>query len=254
MNFSYNFLLFKEIFFPRHCGVCHGEIQVGCLCEACRQSFLLEKKLFWGSDATSWQVQRNWELEPTAQELLYEGLLLYRYEGHLKELLHAIKFENKAELLPFLQEETSWALRQGGPQMQAWLNSFDVITCIPTSQDRLRRRGFDVPSELFRVLGKIVEPGKWGIPLLKRVKQTAPLYQLGPEARKTELAGCFRLNPTFLKTISNKRRDFTEGPSILLCDDIVTTYGTVLEAARTLLEAGAQRVSLLAFSAAKYNW
>lgn len=254
MNLAYSFLLFKEIFFPRHCYVCHREIQVGCFCEACRQSFRLQKKLFWGSSAASWKLQRHWELEPTAQELLFDGLLLYRYEGALKELLHSLKFEDRAELLPLLREEVYLALLQGGPELQHWLAGFDIIACIPTSEDRLRRRGFDVPSEIFNCLGNIAPRANFKRSPLQRVKRTAPLYQLVPEERKAELAGCFRINPGFIKEMKWKGREAQAGPSILLCDDIVTTYGTMLEAAKTLLEAGAGRVSVLSFTAAKNNW
>lgn len=253
MGLAYNFRLFTEIFFPRQCIVCHREIQRGCFCKACREGFLLERQLYWGSNAATWQEQRHWELEPQATELLYDGYLLYRYDAELKQLLNSLKFENKAQLLPLLREETYLGLLQGGKALRQWLNSFDLITCIPTSPERRQRRGFDVPWELFGCLRELDLQSSYGQELLTRVRSTAPLYQLGAEQRKAELAGCFRLNSKALsKYIQGRGLD--KGPSILLCDDIVTTYGTMLEAARFLLDAGAGKVSVLAFSAAKNNW
>lgn len=253
MELAYSFRLFTEIFFPRQCIVCHREIQRGCFCEDCRQGFLLERQLFWGSNALTWQEQRYWELEHKANELLYDGCLLYRYDAELKQLLHSLKFENRAQLLPLLREETYLGLLQGGKALQQWLKGFDIITCIPTSPERRQRRGFDVPWELFSCLKSLGLDRTYGQELLTRVRSTAPLYQLGAEQRRAELAGCFRLNSKALSKYTHGR-GLKQGPSILLCDDIVTTYGTMLEAARFLLDAGAGRVSVLAFSAAKNNW
>lgn len=80
--------------------------------------------------------------------------------------------------------------------------------------------------------------------LLERVRHTQPLYELKPEERKQELAGCFALLP----------HTKVRGKHVLLCDDIYTTGSTFAEAAQVLLDAGAARVSALALCAAQANW
>ena len=251
LAFAYHLQLFKEIFFPRTCSICSRKIQEGCFCYACRDEYLLQKKLYWGNTAVDWQEKKHWCMELTEKELLYDARLLYRYDGKLKKTLHSIKFEDRAELLPLLREEAGFALAQDAAELSQWLGSFDIISFIPTSRERLLRRGFDVPTELFAGLGQGQLKRKLQPDLLLRKRSTAPLYKLSPEERKTELTGCFKINSEVLKKLAVESR---RAPAVLLCDDIVTTYGTVLEAAKTLLEAGAGRVSLLAFTAAKNNW
>ena len=80
--------------------------------------------------------------------------------------------------------------------------------------------------------------------LRERVRHTEPLYELKPEERKQELAGCFAMLP----------HAKVSGKHVLLCDDIYTTGSTFAEAAQVLLDAGAARVSALALCAAQANW
>ena len=123
-----------------------------------------------------------------------------------------------------------------------WLQQFDLITCIPTAPERRKQRGFDVPQELFAGL---LEGRSVGMEvLLERVRHTEPLYELNPEERKQELAGCFALLP----------HARVRGKHVLLCDDIYTTGSTFAEAAQVLLDAGAARVSALTLCAAQANW
>ena len=79
---------------------------------------------------------------------------------------------------------------------------------------------------------------------LERVRHTEPLYELKPEERKQELAGCIAMLP----------HARVSGKHVLLCDDIYTTGSTFAEAAQVLLDAGAARVSALALCAAQANW
>ena len=172
-------------------------------------------------------------------DVLYSVLLLYKYEGVFKDALHKIKFEGEAGWLPLLREEAELALPAA---KMRWLQQFDLITCVPTAPERRRQRGFDVPQELFAGL---LEGRSVGMEvLLERVRHTQPLYELKPEERKQELAGCFALLP------HAKLR----GKHVLLCDDIYTTGSTFAEAAQVLLDAGAARVSALALCAAQANW
>ena len=156
-----------------------------------------------------------------------------------KDALHKIKFEGEAGWLPLLREEAELALPTA---KMRWLQQFDLITCVPTAPERRRQRGFDVPQELFAGL---LEGRSVGMEvLLERVRHTEPLYELKPEERKQELAGCFALLP----------HAKVRGKHVLLCDDIYTTGSTFAEAAQVLLDAGAARVSALALCAAQANW
>lgn len=215
-NFNYKLRLFKEIFYPRRCSVCSCKIDEGLFCGRCRNSFVLKKEIY-------------------DKEYLKEVILLYKYKNQLQEVIHKIKFQNDEGLLNFLEEEAKILM----PVNRAFfLREYDIICSIPTSAERLKRRGFDVPAEIFAFL----HDGKWQGDLLARNRQTLPLFDLEPLLRQEELQGCFSVQQN------------VKGKSILLCDDIFTTGSTMQEAARTLLRAGALSVSALAFSASKDNW
>lgn len=215
-SLSYKLTLLKEIFYPRRCRVCSSKIEEGIFCSRCRSSFVLRK-------------------EVREKEYLQKVILLYRYKGQLQEAIQQIKFQNDKGLLPFLAEEAEIMLPVN---MDFFFREYDLICSIPTSAERLQRRGFDVPAEIFAFL----HSEKWQADLLCRNRKTLPLFDLEPLLRKEELQGCFSVQ----KNVQDKK--------ILLCDDIFTTGSTMQEAARTLLEAGACSVSALAFSASKDNW
>ena len=268
MSIAYQLRLFKEIFFPRHCTVCNAVIDTGLVCSSCRNNFLLQKSVVYGADRRSWAtaVRRGQPLEK--EDVLDRVFLLYRYESAFKDSLHALKFSGAGELLPLLQEEAELALRDGesnrslkaqrlpvehGDAFVCWSDvnaaltlinkHYDLITCIPTSVERCRQRGFDVPSRIFASLAECSR-ACYTDKLLVRKKATQPLFSLDAEKRKEELAGCFALYP----------QASVKGRRVLLCDDIFTTGSTMREAAQLLLQAGAKSVGALAFCASKDNW
>ena len=229
--------LLKELVFPRRCAVCGDGIEAGYVCEKCRKNYLLQKQL----PCAAREEFLAGQAEPLATDVLQSIFLLYKYDGVYMQALHEVKFNGNGSLLPFLREEAEAALP--GAKLR-WLQQFDVVTCVPTSPERLQKRGFDVPQEIFGALLDQRSNCVYSDAVLERVRSTAPLFELKPEQRRQELAGCFALRKHF--SVRGKR--------ILLCDDIFTTGSTLTEAARVLLQAEARSVSALAFCAARENW
>lgn len=108
---------------------------------------------------------------------------------------------------------------------------YDLITWVPLSRKRLRRRGYDQA----RLLAEAVatELDTMAVGTLKKIRNTAAQSQTGSaEKRRANISGAYRvMNPAL---VADKR--------ILLIDDIVTTGSTLSECARTLGLAGAERV------------
>lgn len=239
MDLGYNMRLFKEIFFPRKCGICGAGIDTGLVCDSCRRNFLLQKVKVYGADRDSWQ-----RLSAIGQPLVAEDYFdrveyLYRYDGIYKEALHNLKFEQEKQLLPLLKEEAELSLQDSFSKL---LRHYDYVTCIPTSEERRVSRGFDVPWEIFACLKQ--SKAEYTDKLLQRVKSTAPLYTMDVIERQVEIAGCFKVLDKEL--VKDKR--------ILLCDDIYTTGTTMMEAAEVLFKAGAKTVGALTLCASKDNW
>lgn len=225
--------LLKEIVYPRKCAVCKQQIDEGVFCNACRNSYMIRKRVAFSPEA---KIIPGLPYAPG--DVLSGAVFLFRYDGVIKDILHKIKFEDRAEFLIALKEETDIALPEN---LDLWLDGFDLITSVPTSKERLARRGFDVPEEIF---ANIVTSKKYKPNLIARVRNTLPLFELAPDARRAELQGCFVL----------KQGVSVKGLRILLCDDIYTSGSTLAEIAACLMHAGAKSVHALAFSAARENW
>ena len=107
----------------------------------------------------------------------------------------------------------------------------DLITWVPLSDKRLRKRGYDQAGLLADAIASRTD-----IPcarLLVKQKDTPPQSGIkSPEKRKTNVSGAYR--PT--------DPDLVKGKTVLLVDDIATTGATISECARVLKAAGAKRV------------
>ncbi len=215
-NVGYQCRLLGEVIYLRRCAVCQTEIDTGYFCEACRTNFALHKTV-------------------EGFDNLDTVLMLYKYHQNLQEAIHNVKFAGEKSLLPLLKEEAQLAVVN---DLEKLLTDCDIITCVPTSPERKAERGFDVPTEIFAFF----DSERWQPNLLKRVRNTLPLFDLEPSLRKQEVAGCFEVEQSIL------------GKSVLICDDIFTTGSTLSEAALALRKAGAKSVTALAFTASKDNW
>lgn len=232
-----NLKLLREIIYPRKCAVCRQVIDDGCFCKACRKEYILLKQQRFEQAEESYLYA---DMQLVSEDVLRELLLLYKYDGALRESLRKLKFSGSYELLYPLREELEQVLP---PRFSQWLAGFDYAACIPTSFERLEQRGFDIPQELFAPYLKLCK-GLYAPDLLLRCRKTAPLFNLQKDERRQELLGCFAVNEKYS----------VDGRTILLCDDIYTTGSTFAEAAAALKRAGAAEVKALAFTAAKENW
>lgn len=230
------FNLARELLAPRLCYACKQPIEEGCLCPVCRRGYLLGL----AGRYQPRQDEYSAALAPYCLEddHLDQWLCLLRYEGVVQELLGKLKFQREERLLQLLQEEAQLALP---PRERAvLLAAYDDVACIPTSPERLRQRGFDVPQEVFAFLGG---SGKLRRGLLLRQRPTPPLFNLGPVERRQAVAGCFSLDPAYRGRLAGRR--------ILLCDDIFTTGSTLGAAAALLRRQGAAYVGALTLAAPK---
>jgi len=116
---------------------------------------------------------------------------------------------------------------------------YDLLTYIPISRLRRRKRGYDQTLLLARAAG--AELGMSPVCTLRKKNLVKPQSRtIGPEERKRNIRGAFRV----------PEPELAAGKRILLIDDVLTTGATVSEAARVLLEAGAKSVDVAALAAA----
>ena len=118
-------------------------------------------------------------------------------------------------------------------------SDYDLMTYVPISRLRKRRRGYDQTLLLAEAAGKAL--GLTPVCTLKKRSRVKPQSRtLGPEERQRNIRGAFSIiNPEILR-----------GKRVLLIDDVLTTGATVSEASRVLLEAGAKSVDVATLAAA----
>ena len=188
------------------------------------------RRLLFDSDALLCRdCRRRWvEQNPAGfrREIAHTKCVLapLAYEGQIRESLHRYKFggvtayaRTYAEILGKCIDENQI--------------SCDIITWVPLSRKRLRRRGYDqarlIAEELARVLQTECRP------LLRKTVHTKPQSRTGDAAkRKANAAGVYCC--PYAEAVRGKR--------ILLVDDIVTTGATLSECARVLKAAGAAEI------------
>ena len=144
------------------------------------------------------------------------------YTGTVRESLHRYKFHATTAYAGIYGELMSACVRRNGAEA-------DLITCVPLSRRRLRKRGYDQAELLAREVAR-----RLGLPcvrLLRKTKNNRAQSGTGSvEERRRNVEGVYQAVSSL------------NGESVLLIDDIVTTGATIASAARSLRESGAQRI------------
>lgn len=153
------------------------------------------------------------------------------HNGLLRDMIHAIKYENATPLAYPLGARLAHHIQQ-----QDW--SIDALVPVPLHDARRRKRGYNQAELLAQVaaeqLGITMMPHA-----LSRVHFNRPQVGLSAKERQANVAEAFVANPTAIK-----------GQRILLVDDVLTTGATLQACASALLTGGASAVYGVTLTAA----
>ena len=196
--------------------MCHAALDrpsAGCLCPACLLLLVPNATLPWVSaDITN-------------------ALAAGRYEGTLRDVIHAFKYEGRRSLAAPLGA----LMRDAG---RAVLDDADCVVPVPLHPWRRMRRGFNQARDLARQLDRPVVDALW------RIRATPPQMSLDAHARRTNLRGAFVLRRAGLYAPPLRDR------VVVLIDDVRTTGSTLSACAKVLVDAGAREVRALTIAAA----
>ena len=150
------------------------------------------------------------------------GVSSGRYEGALRDVIHAFKYEGRRSLadpLGRLMRDTGRAL----------VDDCDYVVPVPLHPWRRLRRGFNQARDLAARLDRPVVDALW------RVRATPSQMTLSADARRTNVRNAFTASP-FAKI---------DDRVVVLVDDVRTTGATLDACAQALADAGAREVRAL---------
>ncbi len=147
------------------------------------------------------------------------------YEGKVRDAIIRFKF----------QDQPGYATEFGRILAKCIQNEFagqyDLITWIPVSGERLKKRGYD--QAMLLAMAAALELGDVAVETLRKTADNPAQSSLtDAAARKTNVQGAYTV----------PEPELIEGKRVLLIDDIITTGSTLDEASRTLLASGASEV------------
>jgi len=157
-----------------------------------------------------------------------EGTAVGRYEGALRDIVHAFKYEGRRSLARPLGR----LMRDAGAPL---LSGADCVVAVPLHPWRRLRRGFNQTLDLAKELDRPIVHALW------RVHATPPQMGLPARARRTNVRGAFILSP-FAPALDDR--------IMVLVDDVRTTGATLDACARVLKRAGAKEVRALTLALA----
>ncbi len=200
-------------------------------CAGCRQRLL--HPLDGAVCAECWTALR---LSPPLLDQLRGGdgvdwsCAVDRYDGRMKEIIHALKYERRRSIAPPLGE----LMRVAGTRL---LKDADAVVPVPLHPRREYQRGFNQADDLARQLVVPVAP------LLKRIVFTQTQIELPKEQREANVKNAFGLRPSAFGLIPDSR--FLIPEVVVLVDDVSTTGATLDACARVLKRAGVKEVRAL---------
>lgn len=145
-----------------------------------------------------------------------------RYDGSLRHIIHAFKYERRRALARPLGH----LMREAGREV---LDGADALVPVPLSWRRSLVRGFNQADDLARHLKLPV----W--PLLRRTRHGPPQAGLPAAARHANVRGAYAI-------ASWRSLRAIEGRVLVLVDDVMTTGATLDACAEPLVAAGAGAV------------
>lgn len=200
-----------DLFFPPRCPFCRRLLKdyEPFVCRCC------QNELPWTMGEA--QVQHFRHIESCYSPLFYDG--------DVRSSILRFKFSGLFGYAPAYAALMAHLIQEKGA-------SFDVVSWVPISAMRLKKRTYDQAELLAREIA-----GLCGAPceamLIKTADNPAQSSLHSSEERRKNVSGLYR--PSDLQMI--------KGRQILLVDDVVTTGATLNECARVLKRAGASGIS-----------
>lgn len=161
----------------------------------------------------------------TTGEFFEECFSPFYYEGLVRESILRYKFQDREIYAQVYGKYLADCVRQH------FSGKYDLISWVPLSKRRRRKRGYDQAQVLAEAMSR--ELGETPVRVLRK-KRDIPAQSgiKGAEKRRANVLGVYE----------TQNEELVYGKTVLLVDDVVTTGATLSECARTLRMSGAAKV------------
>lgn len=228
----------KDILYPPTCAACRRRLPEddsdALICRECRLAIKKNLPPFCfrcGRHLDIKKAVKNLCAGCVKQQLHFDRALSpCKYEGVMKELIHAFKYRNK----DYLGEHLSALMVEFIQEYGFDMNPIDLIIPIPLYRSKMREREFNQAQVLSDCVARAFNKDTLSDSLIRH-RATRPQSELQGDARMQNIQGCFSL--TRAHSVAEK--------NVLLIDDVLTTGATASEAASVLKKAGAHTVFVM---------
>ncbi len=235
--------LIDDIFFPKNpvCSICKRVLFISedAVCERCFERLMHIKegvciKCMKNTMDNNIPICTECNLE---QYNFSSGSASFIYNEYSEKLIWDFKYENNRYAAQYAARLMCDDLIK-----KEWLKDIDLITCVPSSNDKTTERGYNqsevISQEISRILAIELENR------LLRVKDGLE-DQIGKnyKQRFINVKDKYEYNSDFV--IKNK--------TLLIIDDVFTSGATLSECTKRLLEAGATKTYFAVFASAIHN-
>lgn len=154
---------------------------------------------------------------------------MLKYEGLVRDKIINYKFNEHSYLYKAFTR-----LIINNKKICRFLGNYDIIIPVPLSNKKLANRGYNQAELIANEIGESFKISLSRNNLVK-VKETLTQSTLKGKERKENVKNAFEV----------KHKEEFAGKNVILFDDIYTTGSTVLECARLIKNAGANKIGVI---------
>lgn len=229
----------KDLFFPSgiKCIFCDDEIKKEnryCVCGNCSPAFNVQYCLNCGKAIANQAIYCD-DCMNGKRYAFTQARAPFVYDGKVRGVVKRLKYGGGKFLAPYMAEYMADSFFTAG-----W--KVDVVTFVPMNVKRKKARGYNQAELLAKHVSEII-----GVPcneLLKHESDTKNLAGMTRAERAEAIKGA-------VQPSDDARAILTEGKTILLIDDVMTTSATADECSKALLKLKPEAIYVLTFATSR---
>jgi len=223
----------KDLIAPKRCVFCNAEWKF--LCDKCKEKIDNYSPFCF----VCWEESKNYKIHKTCknkENLLLDKVIIFTHYKNKKisKLIKNAKYYKKIDIF-----EDFWEILAGLLEKNLDTKKEEIIlTYAPMHKKKQYMRGYNQAEVLARHIWKKLNIEV--IELIKKVANTKAQAGSSWEERKNNLNKAFEINKKYVK--------YMDGKKVVIIDDVVTTWSTLNEIAKTIVPHKSKEIIWLAIA------